>query len=198
MRRTTAAIVLAAGASTRMGRPKLVMPYGSSTVLGTVVSTVMSTAAEDIVVVTGHHLESVSAVVPAGVRTAHNDDPDRGNLSSLLVGLEAAGDVDGVIVVVGDMPQVSAASIDRLIGMWDTSEISFGAVEYTDGRGHPLLIDGSLFDSIGELSGTRPLWSFADSLAPTAVGVVEVGFPKPTDINSMEDYLAALEALDQG
>lgn len=197
VRRSTAGIVLAAGASTRMGRPKLVMPYGSTTVIGAVIDTIRSSEVDDIVVVTGYHSEAVTAAVPAGVPTAHNEEPGRGNLSSLLVGLDAVGDVDGVIVVVGDTPDMSAALVDRLLGMWEASDILFGAVEYTDGRGHPLLIDSSLFGAILELSGPRPLWAFAESLAPDAVGVVEVGRSKPVDINSMEDYLAALAALEQ-
>jgi molybdenum cofactor cytidylyltransferase len=198
VRRDTAAIVLPAGASTRMGRPKLVMPYGASTIIGTVVDTIRSSAVGEIVVVTGYHSEAVADAIPAGVATAHNENAEAGNLSSLLVGLDAVGGVDGVIVVVGDMPDVSAASVDRLLALWETSDVLFGSVQYTDGQGHPLLIDRSLFDTVRTLGGTRPLWSYAESLAPPAVGTVDVDRPKPTDINSMEGYLAALEALDQG
>jgi CTP:molybdopterin cytidylyltransferase MocA len=82
--------------------------------------------------------------------------------------------------------------------MWETSDVLFGSVQYTDGRGHPLLIDRSLFDAVRALSGARPLWSYAEALAPAEVATVDVDRPKPVDINSMEDYLAALEVLDQG
>ncbi len=198
MRRDTAAIVLAAGASTRMGRPKLVMPYGASTIIGSVVDTIRSSVVDDIVVVTGYHSEAVTDAIPAGVATAYNENAETGNLSSLFVGLDAVGDVDGVVVVVGDMPGVSAASVDLLVAMWETSEVLFSSVQYTDGRGHPLLIDRSLFDTVRTLSGTRPLWSYAESLVPAEVATVDVDRPKPADINSMENYLAALEALDRG
>jgi molybdenum cofactor cytidylyltransferase len=180
-----------------MGRPKLVMPYGASTIIGSVVDTIRSSAVDDIVVVTGYHSEVVADAIPAGVATVHNVNAEAGNLSSLLVGLDAVGDVDGVIVVVGDMPDVSAASVDRLLAMWATSDVLFGSTQYTDGRGHPLLIDRSLFDTVRTLSGTRPLWSYAESLAPAEVATVDVDRPKPADINSMADYLAGLEALDQ-
>ena len=198
MRETTAGIVLAAGASTRMGQPKLIMPYGVSTVIGSVVSTMASSAVDDFVVVTGFHAEAVESVLPAETRVAHNERAASGNASSLVTGLTMVGDVDGVVLAVGDMPGVTAASIDQLIILWRTSAYAFCLIEYTDGRGHPLLIDSSLFDDIGQLSGEGALWSFAESLKPSAVGVLRLGGPKPSDINSLEDYRGALRSLGSG
>lgn len=195
MRRTTAAIVLAAGASTRMGEPKLIMPYGSSTVIGTVVETIASTVVDETIVVTGFHHEAVTSVLPPGIQMVRNDDPGRGNLSSLLVGLEAVGDHDAVVVVLADMPGVAASSVNQLLGLWSTSDVSFCWVKYTDGRGHPLLLDKSLFGLIDGLSGDRALWPFAESLDASTVGVVRLGVPKPADINSLEDYEGALRVL---
>jgi molybdenum cofactor cytidylyltransferase len=195
VRRSTAAIVLAAGASTRMGEPKLIMPYGASTVIGTVVETMNSTAVDESIVVTGFHSDAVASVLPPGTRTAHNDDPGRGNLSSLLVGLEAVGDPDAVVVVLADMPGVTASSVNRLLALWEGSDVSLCWVKYADGRGHPLLLDSSLFDMIDGLSGERALWSFAESLDASTVGVVRVPTDKPADINSLEDYQGALRVL---
>lgn len=178
-----------------MGEPKLIMPYGSSTVIGTVVETIMSAAVDETIVVTGFHRGAVASVLPPGVRTAHNHDPGRGNLSSLLVGLDAVGDPDAVVVVLADMPGVTASSVNQLLGLWGGSDVSFCLVEYADGTGHPLLIDRSLFDSIGGLSGDRALWSFAGSLDASTVGIVRRSDNKPADINSLEDYEGALRVL---
>jgi CTP:molybdopterin cytidylyltransferase MocA len=174
------------------------MPYGASTIIGSVIDTIRSSAVDDIVVVTGYHSEVVVDAIPPGVATAHNENAETGNLSSLLVGMDAVGDVEGVIVVLGDMPDVNATTVDRLLAMWKTSDVLFGAARYTDEWGHPLLIDRSLFDVVRALRGTRPLRSYAESLGSSAFGTVDVDQPKPADINSMEGYLAALEALDQG
>lgn len=198
MRETTAGIVLAAGASTRMGQPKLIMPYGTSTVIGTVVDTVASSGVDDLVVVTGFHSEAVMSVLPDGTRTAHNERAARGNASSLQTGLQLVGDVDGVVVAVGDMPGMAAASIDQLLGLWRRSSFSLCVIEYLDGRGHPLLIDKSLFSEIDELSGERALWAFSESLEPSTVGVLRLPTAKPADINSLEDYQGALQALGLG
>ena len=198
MRQTTAGIVLAAGASTRMGQPKLIMPYGASTVIGTVVDTLASSGVDDFVVVTGFHSEAVASVLPAETRVAHNERAASGNASSLVTGLTMVGDVDGVVLAVGDMPGVTTTSIDQLISLWRSTTYAFCLIEYSDGKGHPLLIDSSLFDEIEQLSGEGALWSLAKSLKPSAVGVVRLAGPKPADINSLEDYQGALRSLGSG
>ena len=181
-----------------MGQPKLTMPYGTSTVIGTVVEAVASSGVDDLVVVTGFHAAAVTSVLPDGTRTAHNERAARGNASSLQTGLQLVGDVDGVIVAVGDMPGIAVASIDQLLGLWRRSTFSLCVIEYLDGRGHPLLIDSSLFSEIEELSGERALWAFAESLEPSTVGLLRLPTAKPADINSLEDYQGAVRALGLG
>ena len=198
MRQSTAGIVLAAGASTRMGQPKLIMPYGTSTVIGTVVDTVASSSVDGFVVVSGFHSDAVTSVLPEGTRVAHNGRAAQGNASSLLTGLAAVGDVDAVILVVGDMPGVTSTSIDSLIALWRATAYQFCVTEYADGRGHPLLIDSSLFGELEGLSGERALWTFSESLDPSSVGGVRLPSAKPADINSLEDYQGALRALGPG
>lgn len=198
MRQSTAGIVLAAGASTRMGQPKLIMPYGASTVIGTVVDSMMTSAVDNFVVVTGFHADAVGSVLPEGTRIAHNDRASQGNASSLLTGLRAVGDVDAIVVVVGDMPGVSASSVNALISAWKGTSHQFYVSEYIDGRGHPLLIDNSLFDEIENLRGERALWSFSESLDRSSIGAVRLPATKPADINSLEDYQGALRSLGPG
>jgi molybdenum cofactor cytidylyltransferase len=194
VRESTAGVVLAAGASTRMGEPKLIMPYGASTVIGTVVATMGSSTVDDVVVVTGFHSEAVVSVLPPETRIAHNERAATGNASSLQAGLEIVKDVDAVVIAVGDMPGVTAASINRLIDLWRGSAYRFCVIEYVDGRGHPVLLDRSLFGAIQDLSGERALWAFAGSLDSSAIGVVRLSVQKPADINSLEDYQGAVQA----
>jgi molybdenum cofactor cytidylyltransferase len=181
-----------------MGQPKLIMPYGASTVIGTVVATMASSAVDDLVVVTGFHSEAVASVLPPGTPIAHNQHAATGNASSLQAGLEMVGDVDAVVVAVGDMPGVTTASIDRLIDLWRGSTHRFCVIEYVNGRGHPVLIDRSLFGAIQGLKGERALWAFDESLEPSAIGVVRLSVPKPADINSLEDYQGAVQAQGLG
>ena len=100
-----------------------------------------------------------------------------------------------VVVVLADMPGVATSSVDQLLRLWSTSDATFCWVRYTDGRGHPLLLDKALFGLIDGLSGDRALWSFAESLDASTVGVVRSPANKPADINSLEDYEGALRVL---
>jgi molybdenum cofactor cytidylyltransferase len=198
---TTAAVVLAAGFSTRFlvesGQPKLVMPYGSTTVIGSVMAAAAESKVDRVVVVTGDHRGAVVSALPPGIETAHNDHPDRGNLSSLLVGIEAVGDVEAVVVLVGDMPDVDSGVIDQLLDRWADTDTVVCVPMYTNGSGHPILLDSSQFEVIRSLSGQKPLWSLIDSLGDDLVGRIAVDSPIPLDLNTNEDYLKAVEALDQ-
>jgi molybdenum cofactor cytidylyltransferase len=192
----TAAVVLAAGFSSRFlvksGQSKLAMPYGSTTVIGSVVKSATESKVDRVVVVTGEHREAVLAALPPASETAHNDHPDRGNISSLLVGLDAVGDIGAAIVLVGDMPDVDSSVIDRLLERWTETGAMVCVSTYTNGAGHPILIDQRLFEKVRSLSGAKPLWSLVESLDRASVERVEIDSPAPFDLNTNEDYLKAL------
>lgn len=198
--RNTAAIILAAGLSARFlvesGQSKLVMPYGSTTVIGSAVASAAESKVGRVVVVTGQHREAVFAALPPATETAHNDHPDRGNLSSLLVGLDAVGDVGAVVVLVGDMPEVDPGVIDQLLERWADTDAMVCVATYTEGPGHPILIDHKLFETVRSVSGAKPLWSLIDSLGDTGVERVAVDSAAPLDLNTNEDYLTALRSQD--
>lgn len=193
--------MLAAGFSTRFviegGQPKLAMPYGSSTVVGTVVASAVASNVDGVVVVTGAHRDVVEAALPDSLPTAHNDRPDRGNLSSLIVGLDAVSHAEAVIVLVGDMPDVDPGVIDRMLDRWEETGALVCLPTYTNGSGHPILIDQRLFDRVRRLTGPRPLWSLIESLDDVSVQRMEVDVPAPLDLNTNEEYLKAVQAQEQ-
>ena len=140
-----AAVVLAAGASTRFGAPKqqlLVEP---------IVQRVRRSSVDDIVVVLGAHDVQTSA------RTIHCDEWERGPGSSLRCGLAALGDdVEAAVVVLGDGPSIDPRAIDRVIATWrETGADRIGAT-YGGVRLHPLLLARSVWDDIPE-AGMRAL-----------------------------------------
>jgi len=189
-------IVLAAGGSSRMGQPKLVLPFGGMTVLGATLAAVCGSVADNIVVVLGHHADALRAAVPSGVQTVINPDPTRGNASSLAAGLAASPHAAAAVVILGDMPGVSPEVVDEVIAAWRGGACVAAVVEYADGPGHPLLIDGSLFGVVLALEGEGALWTLIDGLDRDVVRRVPVSSPKPTDVNRMEDYHRALRELD--
>ncbi len=175
-----------------MGEPKQVLPFGDTTMIGAVVDAASRSRLQDLVVVTGFHHRRVEAAVGDRVRIARNPDPGRGNMSSLLVGLDAAGDVDGVVVLLSDMPQVSTGVIDGLIDGISSTGAAAGWVAYADGRGHPVALARAILPDVRRLEGPKALWSFLEGLDPEDVFVLRVGTDKPTDVNTREDYEEAL------
>ncbi len=173
-----------------MGKPKQVLPFGRSTMLGAVIAAANAATPVPVVVVTGFHERAVVGAVGGTAQTVHNQAAVSGNLSSLIVGLDAVGEVDGVVVLLADMPLVSSAIIDDLASGLLASGRLAGWVAYTDGRAHPVALAADAFDAVRRLEGPRPLWSFLESLRGEDVFVLHVDSPQPIDVNTPEDYTA--------
>lgn len=148
------AIVLAAGLSTRMGRPKLVMPWGTTTVIGQVVTTFAQAGADEIVVVTGGAQVEVEAAVcgvtGATVRTVFNPRfAEDDMLVSLRAGMGVLGEeVQAMLVALGDQPQIEAAVIRSLLEAYHASHSPLIVPSYQMRRGHPWVVGHSLWPDL--------------------------------------------------
>ncbi len=152
-----AAIVLAAGRSTRMGpENKLLLEVAGKPMVRHVVEAVQASQVRDIVVVTGHEAARVEeALAGVAVRFVKNDDYADGISTSLRAGLSGVGgDVDAAIVCLGDMPNISANHIDKLIAAFDPQESRSICVPVTGGRrGNPTLWAREFFDEMASVKG---------------------------------------------
>jgi molybdenum cofactor cytidylyltransferase len=151
------AIVLAAGQSTRMGAAnKLTADVGGKPMVRHVVEAALASAAEPVLVVTGHQADDVRAAL-AGLEVSfvHNPDYAKGLSSSLKAGIRAMADVaDGVLVLLGDMPQVTAAHLDRLIAAFAAEGGAVSIVPMHEGRrGNPVLWPAAYFAEMLQLEG---------------------------------------------
>jgi len=136
------AIVLAAGMSSRMGTNKLLMDVNGKKMVRHTVEAARASHAEPIIVVTGHGESDVKAALAGlDVQFVNNPDFAKGLSASLKCGLNALPeDCDGALVLLGDMPGVSAALFDRLIAAFDPSESRAICVATRHGkRGNPVL-----------------------------------------------------------
>lgn len=146
------AVVLAGGASSRIGRPKAALRIGDrgDTFLRRLVRTLLAAGLPEIVVVTGCASDvtrAAAGLVRRSVRFAHNDGWSTGQLSSLLKGLEERhGDVvEAALVTLVDAPFASAATVARVLDTWRRT----GALIVRPARGgvhgHPVVFDRALF-----------------------------------------------------
>lgn len=151
-----AAVVLAAGRSSRMGSNKLMEPVGQKPMLLHTVDAVMASSARPVVVVAGHEGERVRAALKdRAVGIVDNPSYAEGIASSLRAGIAALpGGIDGVIVCLGDMPTVKPEQLDRLIAAFNPVEGRAICVPVVDGkRGNPVLFGAAFFAEMKNAKG---------------------------------------------
>ncbi|MFP5287991.1 MAG: NTP transferase domain-containing protein, partial [Thermoanaerobaculia bacterium] len=149
----------AAGASRRMGRPKLLLPYGGSTLVGSLVASLRGGGVSTILLVTAPGDEDLRAWArKAGVAVAVNPDPERGMLSTILEGIAALGGAAALarrgellLVSPADLPAVQPGTIAELIRRAAESGAPLALPVYHDRRGHPLAIAPALIPEIETL-----------------------------------------------
>jgi molybdenum cofactor cytidylyltransferase len=155
--RRVAAIILAAGRSTRMGGPnKLTAEVAGRPLIRIAVEEALASRARPVIVVTGHEHERVqSALKGLDVRLVHNPDFAEGLSTSLKAGLAAVpAEVDGAVVCLGDMPHVRAALIDKLISAFDPERGALVVLPTLDGkRGNPVVWSRRFFPELMALEG---------------------------------------------
>jgi molybdenum cofactor cytidylyltransferase len=155
--RNVAAIILAAGRSTRMGGPnKLLAELGGKTLVRIVTEQALASKAQGVIVVTGHQAEQVEkALQGLKVKFVRNRDFAEGLASSVKAGVAAVPDnADGAVICLGDMPLISADLIDRLIEAFAPDSGNLIAVPVSDGRrGNPVLWSRRFFNELMTLDG---------------------------------------------
>ena len=154
-----AALVLAAGQSSRMGgRNKLLAEVDGRPLLGHALDAAEGSRARPVIVVTGHAQAEVAALLrERDVQTVHNPAYESGMASSLRAGLSALpGDVDGVVVLLGDMPGVDAETVNRLIAAFDPDRgAAIVAAAGHGRRGNPVLLARRFFPEVREIEGDQ-------------------------------------------
>ena len=156
---TVGGVVLAAGTSTRYGpENKLLTPLSGTPMVERVAETAVESTLETVVAVVGYQRERVAEALPDTVDDVrHNDRYAAGQSASVRHGVGAARrrDWDAVAYLLGDMPFVDVATIDRLVDTYRSSAASIVAPRYDHRRGNPVLFGRPHFDRLGDLSGDR-------------------------------------------
>ena len=185
----TVAILPAAGASRRMGRPKLLLPFRGRPLIAAVVDALRDGGVETIVLVTAPEDEDLRAWArQVGVDVAVNPDPDRGMLSSIQEGLAALPRDQILLVSPADLPRLRAGSVAELLRRMVDARAPLAVPVHQGKRGHPLAIAPALIPEIFTLDPRIGLKQLRDR---HAAGLLEVAVDDPgvvMDVDTPEDY----------
>ncbi|MCL5611916.1 MAG: nucleotidyltransferase family protein [Chloroflexi bacterium] len=185
------AIILAAGDSKRMGQPKMLMPWGRSTVLQTVISTLQTAGMNDILVVTGGARKQVEMLIGKSVQTVFNENYAQGEmLSSIQTGLAAKKhEASAALICLGDQPQVQVRSVQRILQEYKETKPPIIVPSYKMQRGHPWLVARELWDELLKMRAPQTPREFLDRHAKI-IHYVELDTASTLqDIDTPEDYL---------
>ena len=182
-------IILSAGMSTRLGRPKQLLELDGQPLVAHVVERCLRSRLDRIIVVVGHESEDMRAALSGlEVEIFTNPDYASGQATSLHAGLDVAGeDADAVVILLGDQPGIDPLAIDRLIDARRGGAI-VGMARYGDRRGHPVLFGRELFGELrsirGDQGGRKVIRQHADRLVLVDGGATDV----PGDVDTWADF----------
>jgi len=201
--RSVVPILLAAGESKRMGQPKMGLPWGNTTVIGQVVTTLAQAGLEQIVVVIGGgRTEVLEALgkLPGNLRlqTVYNPDYASEEMSrSLQYGLEILErDVEAAMVVLGDQPQIETVVVKAVLSAFLTSHARLVVPSYQMRRGHPWIVERSLWP---ELMALHPPYTLRNFLQNQAAIIEYVKVDSPSilkDLDTPQQYRESKPAVD--
>jgi molybdenum cofactor cytidylyltransferase len=198
------AVVLAAGASSRMGRPKAALPLTDrrDTLLRRLLLTATTAGIPETVVVTGASRDVVrdaAGPVDRRVRFVHNENWESGQLSSLLSGLNAPSTgrhlLEAVLVFLVDSPLVLPETVVRVVRAWRLERAPVVRPARRDDHGHPVMFDRRVFD---ELRAADPRVGAKAVVRAHAHEILDLPVDDPGaffDMDTEEDYLAIRASL---
>ena len=199
--RQVAAIVLAAGRSSRMGGPnKLLAEIGGRPLVRIVAEAALASRARPVIVVTGHQRERVEAALAGlDVVLVHNPAYADGLSASLKAGIAAVPPAaDGAIICLGDMPQVDARLIDRLLAAFDPERGALVAVPTIGGkRGNPVVWSRRFFSDLSTLTGDVGARGLIASYPEAVVEVATTDDAALTDVDTPDALDAVRAAMEQ-
>jgi molybdenum cofactor cytidylyltransferase len=186
-------LVLGAGGSRRLGRPKQLLPFGEKTLLGHVLDTARACPFDQLIVALGGAADGVREQVDlSGADVVVNESFGTGCSSSIAAALGAVDErSDWLVLMLGDMPGVTVQTVEALLAA--RGEAPMSVCRYDDQRGHPFAFHRRMFEALADLHGDKGVWRLLDQRADDVVEVPIAG-PVPLDVDTPEDYEAVLAA----
>lgn len=183
-------VVLAAGSSSRLGRPKQLLPLGTRPVLAHTLANASAAALDGVIVVLGHKAATIRQQIDlSGARVIINDAYREGQSTSLRAGLAALPpDADAALFILGDQPLIGPAILDALIAARRSSAAPIVMPTYAGQRGNPVLIASALFPELAAITGDQGARGVIRAHAAEVHDVPIAGDPPTDDLDTQEDY----------
>lgn len=196
----TAVVILAAGSSSRLGKPKQLLQYQNQTLIKHTVKTALQTAHQPVIVVTGFlHEELLKELENLPVQFIHNPFWEEGMGSSIRTGIklldesENSNQIHAALILLSDQPLITAEHLKQLTAQFYSDKRSIvTCTSYTNVKGAPAVFDRSLFAALQNLPGNRGAqWLFEKYQDQLTVVPFEGG---AIDVDTEEDYLRLLKS----
>ncbi len=188
-------VILAAGGSSRLGRPKQLLPLAGEPLLRHTLRNALAAHLHEVVLVLGRAAEEIAgAVGDLGQRTVVNPGWAQGQSTSLRAGVGAVDPRSAAAVfLLGDQPQVGPLVIDALVGAFHASGAPVVQARYGASPGNPVLIGRDLFPELLAVTGDRGARDVVRAHGDRAV-LVPIGGESPRDVDTEDDFRALLAA----
>jgi molybdenum cofactor cytidylyltransferase len=188
------AILLAAGESKRMGKPKQLMPLGQSTLLEQTIDNLLDSSVDETIVVLGHKAEEIARTIAGRpVKIVINSDYSQGMSTSIIAGLILVDPCSqAVMLAMGDQPLVESSTINQLIEAFNKNKKGIAVPTYRGRRGHPIIFDikykTELFKLKGDIGGREIIRNHPDDVLMVAIDSESV----ISDIDTQDEYQSHL------
>jgi molybdenum cofactor cytidylyltransferase len=182
-------VVLAAGTSSRLGRPKQLLELEGRPLLQHVLDAAAASGLDEVVVVLGHDSERIASTLelPPGTRVVVNHDYEAGQSTSLRAGLDSVDPrADAAAILLGDQPRLTSSAIRKALDAFRAREAPIMRALWQGQPGHPVVLARSEWGSVKKLKGDK---GARDLVAASArVEVIEMGEPPVADVDTWEQY----------
>ena len=184
------AILLAAGESKRMGKPKQLMPMGKSTLLEQAIDNLLNSSVDETIVVVGHKAAEITKkIANRPLKIAINPDYRNGMSTSIIAGLILVNPrSQAVMLALADQPLVESQTINQLIEAFNNHDKGITVPTHRGKRGHPVIFDikykAELFKLKGDIGGREIIQNHPDDVLKVAVDSESV----ISDIDTQDDY----------